>query len=122
LLPTPQAIDGHPKRSVSPEAAARRLSKGKQAGLPEVFALLPERVKNELMATPNSRDWKGSPGKGSRERGGHQASLPADVGKLTGETMPQPSPDGQMLWDGQPPHQQSLDELDPGFLPSSLNG
>jgi hypothetical protein len=35
-----------------------------------------------LLATPNSRDYKGSPGAGSRERGGHQASLPADLALL----------------------------------------
>jgi hypothetical protein len=32
-----------------------------------------------LWPTPNSRDWKGAPGKGCRERGGHQSSLPAVV-------------------------------------------
>jgi len=28
---------------------------------------------------PNARDWKGTPGQGARERGGHQASLPGSV-------------------------------------------
>ena len=31
--------------------------------------------------TPNARDWKGAPGKGCQERGGHQSSLPAEVSK-----------------------------------------
>ncbi len=30
--------------------------------------------------TPNARDGKGAPGKGCQERGGHQSSLPAEVG------------------------------------------
>ena len=30
--------------------------------------------------TPQSRDYKGAPGKGCQERGGHQSSLPAEVG------------------------------------------
>jgi hypothetical protein len=30
--------------------------------------------------TPQARDWKGSLGKGCQERGGHQSSLPAEVG------------------------------------------
>lgn len=30
--------------------------------------------------TPQSRDWKGAPGKGSQARGGHQSSLPAEIG------------------------------------------
>jgi hypothetical protein len=47
LLPTPQAIDGHPKRSVSEGAAQRRMDKGKQAGLPELVAL-------HLLPTPNA--------------------------------------------------------------------
>ena len=29
--------------------------------------------------TPNARDYKGAPGAGARERGGHQSSLPASV-------------------------------------------
>jgi hypothetical protein len=33
----------------------------------------------QLWATPNSRDHKGAPGAGCRERGGHQVSLPVDV-------------------------------------------
>ncbi len=31
--------------------------------------------------TPPARDWKGPPGKGCQERGGHQSSLPAEVSK-----------------------------------------
>mgnify|MGYP004447620253 FL=1 len=31
-------------------------------------------------ATPNSRDYKGAPGTGTTERGGHQSSLPREVG------------------------------------------
>jgi hypothetical protein len=34
--------------------------------------------------TPNARDYKGSPGAGARERGGHQASLPASVKDANG--------------------------------------
>lgn len=30
-----------------------------------------------MWPTPNARDWKGPPGKGCQERGGHQSSLPA---------------------------------------------
>lgn len=33
-----------------------------------------------LWPTPQARDYKGAPGKGCRSRGGHQSSLPADVG------------------------------------------
>jgi len=33
----------------------------------------------KLWPTPNKRDWKGPPGKGCHERGGHQASLPLAV-------------------------------------------
>ncbi len=29
--------------------------------------------------TPNARDYKGAPGAGCRERGGHQSSLPAAI-------------------------------------------
>jgi site-specific DNA-cytosine methylase len=35
--------------------------------------------KNGLWPTPNSRDWKGAPGQGCWERGGHQSSLPREV-------------------------------------------
>lgn len=38
--------------------------------------------------TPQNRDHKGSPGKGSRERGGHQSSLPATVKELAGLVTP----------------------------------
>ena len=38
--------------------------------------------------TPQERDYKGAPGKGSQERGGHQSSLPATV-KTAGWPTPQ---------------------------------
>jgi hypothetical protein len=34
--------------------------------------------------TPNARDYKGAPGQGTRERGGHQSSLPASIKELDG--------------------------------------
>jgi len=34
----------------------------------------------DLWPTPNSRDHKGAPGRGCQARGGHQSSLPAEVG------------------------------------------
>jgi len=42
-----------------------------------------------MWPTPNSRDWKGPPGKGCRERGGHQSSLPAEVSNS--KTYPTPT-------------------------------
>jgi len=35
-----------------------------------------------MMPTPQSRDWKGAPGAGSRERGGHQGDLSSALGEL----------------------------------------
>lgn len=43
----------------------------------KVQVSLEHAVKN--WPTPNKRDWKGPPGKGCHERGGHQASLPLAV-------------------------------------------
>ena len=41
-------------------------------------SLRPTRM--SMWPTPNSRDWKGAPGSGCKERGGRQSSLPRDVG------------------------------------------
>ncbi len=41
-------------------------------------------AKNRWLPTLNSRDWKGAPGKGCQERGGHQSSLPQVVSNGTG--------------------------------------
>jgi len=109
MLPTPRAARGASGTEMMYALGGERTDEGRPQG--EV-----------LLATPNSRDWKGSPGKGSRQRGGHQASLPADVENLDGESTERPSGDGKLYWDGQPLHQQSLDELDPAFLPPSWSG
>lgn len=61
-----------------------------------------------LLATPNARDYKGSP---SAAREG-QASLPRDVERLSrGEPTSPPSDDGSASSDVQLPGQLSLDEL-----------
>jgi DNA (cytosine-5)-methyltransferase 1 len=44
------------------------------------LAVMVKAVERGMWPTPNSRDYKGSPGAGLRERGGHQSSLPASVG------------------------------------------
>ncbi len=77
LLPTPNTMDDLPPRSAQ-DVAGRCRANGDNGGSPRN---LRESVTN-LLATPNARDYKGSPGAGSRARGGHQASLPADIAEM----------------------------------------
>lgn len=100
MLPTPNASDykGSGGTQGRVEAATGKLYGASSMDLPELVetVLLPTpdaghyrketrtsdllpKVAEDLLATPQSRDWKGSPGTGSRERGGHQSSLPADI-------------------------------------------
>lgn len=58
---------------VADDAVNRKIGKYNSRGEPRLSAQV-------LFPTPQSRDYKGAPGKGCRERGGHQSSLPAEVG------------------------------------------
>ena len=70
LWPTPNVPNGghSPKGGMSPTGMTPD-GKKRQVGLEQAVKWPP----------PNSRDHKGAPGAGSRERGGRQASLPASL-------------------------------------------
>jgi hypothetical protein len=75
LWPTPAAwYQGESMESRERRRAIEK-AKGRNAngfGVPLDMAV-------RMWPTPNERDYKGAPGAGSRDRGGHQASLPASV-------------------------------------------
>ena len=77
LLPTPSATTyGRNKGGQNPNGPER----------PSLETM----AKAGMLPTPNSRDYKGAPGQGCQERGGHQSSLPAAVsnGPGTGRLSP----------------------------------
>jgi hypothetical protein len=82
LWPTPQGqYDGRSQEAWE-AAKAKKKEKhqaghyGKGTGAPGMMDL--QRAVR-MWPTPNARDYKGSPGQGSRDAGGHQSSLPASV-------------------------------------------
>ena len=75
LLPTPQAHAASPK---TPEQVAVMRAKGNGV------SNLNETVVNALLPTPNSRDWKGSPGRG-RGRTARSSGVPASVGGVAAD-------------------------------------
>lgn len=80
LLPTPNVMDSMDPKSPEQIAAQGRSTPGRNGGPPKN---LRETAVYELLPTPQSRDFKGAPGAGSRKRGGHQ-------GDLTSALLPTP--------------------------------
>jgi hypothetical protein len=77
LLPTPNGGNFNDGEDAESWEARRQANlakgiNGNGQGTPLSMAV-------QMLPTPNTRDWKGSPGAGSRARGGHQASLPAAI-------------------------------------------
>jgi hypothetical protein len=80
LLPTPNAGNFNDGEDPETWEARRQANLAKEVngngqGTPLSMAV-------QMLPTPNARDWKGPPGEGARERGGHQASLPASISML----------------------------------------
>jgi hypothetical protein len=77
LLPTPNG--GNFNDGEDPESWEARRQANLEKGINGNGQGTPLSMAVQLLPTPNTRDHKGSPGAGSRARGGHQASLPAAV-------------------------------------------
>lgn len=108
LLPTPRGTFG----GEDPENYLERRDRPHPTRNGKAASGMPLDVAVSLLPTPNSRDWKGSPGQGSRERGGHQSSLPAAIGDATN-----PRSEGGNSSPGDPRQSQLL--LQDGAEPSA---